>query len=1000
MKEHSSPSEEEKTSKLYEIEAYTLPLNELVEQLKTDLERGLSRKDAEERLQIFGLNTIPKIKSGFFRTYISPLMNWLIIIYLIISLILVFFAFFILPEVWSQVVQWLSVIAINATLAIVQQVRAQTNLEALTKLSAPKSKVIREASLLEIPSEYIVPGDIMEVMQGDRIPADARIITASNLKVNEASLTGESIEVEKFEGDMPVEKDTPISGRRNMIFLGTYVDVGSGKVLVVKTGRDTQLGKISKGIKERSTSEILLLQKINRVAKYLGFGVLIYIGISLTYHMIYLYSSNNLFAEGALNIDLVARIIVNSLVTAMSIMPINIPLLTTIIMITGILSMVKYQVVIRNMNAIESLGRVSVICSDKTGTITKNEMTVKWISLQAIDSKDYLYGVTGIGYQPHGKIITIDLNQNLGEIIKKEPEVQDGIEAKIKPETPLEYLLVSSMLNNDSKIIEDKVKTSDKKIERMVYKALGDATDASMLKLFGKSKLEENVYKSRFKEIYNYPLDSKLKRMTRVYIDNYKGKYAVFTKGATEVLLPLCNSICNKDKITAVKALDEGRKGLIDSKIDIFALSGHRVISLAFRYLNELPSKDKIEREFFENNLTYLGFIVITDPPREGVSEAVIEAKGAGINSVMITGDSLETARSIAQQVGIAQKDDLTVEGYDIDSLSDEEFSKTSVFARVSPEHKVIIVDRYKKQNRAVAMTGDGINDTLAISGADVGISMGITGTDVTKEAADMIITDDSFNSIVVGIREGRGIYQKIRSVVFFYIAINVAEALIFYGSSLIPNLYLLNTWQHIYIFMTAHSLPPFGLIIDRISKDVMKDKPRDREGINKQQKIAFLSISISLAFMFCIAYFGTLNGTMPIFEENKMGFIPNFSPYNSYNPINWGQAKARTMLLTVIFVSECTLIISMRRMNKPLHKILREDNYWIIWPFILAVPLAHLILMYIPEIQLLLTSIGINLEIIQLTWIDWIIATTLGLVPIALLESMKTLLRKHGLLF
>jgi len=997
LKEHSSPSEEEKTSKLYEIEAYTLPLNELVEQLKTDLERGLSRKDAEERLQIFGLNTIPKIKSGFFRTYISPLMNWLIIIYLIISLILVFFAFFILPEVWSQVVQWLSVIAINATLAIVQQVRAQTNLEALTKLSAPKSKVIREASLLEIPSEYIVPGDIMEVMQGDRIPADARIITASNLKVNEASLTGESIEVEKFEGDMPVEKDTPISGRRNMIFLGTYVDVGSGKVLVVKTGRDTQLGKISKGIKERSTSEILLLQKINRVAKYLGFGVLIYIGISLTYHMIYLYSSNNLFAEGALNIDLVARIIVNSLVTAMSIMPINIPLLTTIIMITGILSMVKYQVVIRNMNAIESLGRVSVICSDKTGTITKNEMTVKWISLQVIDSKDYLYGVTGIGYQPHGKIITIDLNQNLGEIIKK---VQDGIEAKIKPETPLEYLLVSSMLNNDSKIIEDKVKTSDKKIERMVYKALGDATDASMLILFGKSKLEENVYKSRFKEIYNYPLDSKLKRMTRVYIDNYKGKYAVFTKGATEVLLPLCNSICNKDKITAVKALDEGRKGLIDSKIDIFALSGHRVISLAFRYLNELPSKDKIEREFFENNLTYLGFIVITDPPREGVSEAVIEAKGAGINSVMITGDSLETARSIAQQVGIAQKDDLTVEGYDIDSLSDEEFSKTSVFARVSPEHKVIIVDRYKKQNRAVAMTGDGINDTLAISGADVGISMGITGTDVTKEAADMIITDDSFNSIVVGIREGRGIYQKIRSVVFFYIAINVAEALIFYGSSLIPNLYLLNTWQHIYIFMTAHSLPPFGLIIDRISKDVMKDKPRDREGINKQQKIAFLSISISLAFMFCITYFGTLNGTMPIFEENKMGFIPNFSPYNSYNPINWGQAKARTMLLTVIFVSECTLIISMRRMNKPLHKILREDNYWIIWPFILAVPLAHLILMYIPEIQLLLTSIGINLEIIQLTWIDWIIATTLGLVPIALLESMKTLLRKHGLLF
>jgi len=983
---------------LDEIETYTLPLSELVERLKTDLERGLTRKDAEGRPKTFGVNVIPKIKPGFLRTYIAPLVNWLIIIYLIISTILVFFAFFILPEVWSQVVQWLSVIAINAALAIVQQVRAQTNLEALTKLSAPKSKVIREGSLLEIPSEYVVPGDIIEVMQGDRVPADARIITALNLKVNEASLTGESREVEKSEDDMPVEKDIPISSRKNMIFLGTYVDVGSAKALVVKTGRETQLGKISKGVKERSTSEILLLQKINRIAKYLGFSVLIYLGTSLIYHMIYLYTSDDLFTGGTLNTYLVARTIVKSLVTAMSIMPINIPLLTTIILITGILAMVKHQVVIRNLNAIESLGRVSVICSDKTGTITKDEMTVKWIGLQAIDWNDSLYGVTGIGFQPHGEIMKIEVNQDIGEIVKRVPEVQDRIEVEIDPETALEYLLASCILNNDSTIIEDKA--SDKKGERIVYKALGDATDASILVLFVKSQLDENSYRSRFKELYNYPFDSKLKRMTRVFMDNDKGGYAVFTKGATEILLPLCNYICNEDGIIAVKTLDEDGRDLIDKKIDLFGSSGYRVISFAFRYLNELPSKGEIERWFFEDDLTYLGFVAITDPPREDVREAVFEAKGAGIKSVMITGDSLETARSIAQEVGIAQQNDLTVEGHDVESLSDDEFAKTSVFARVSPEHKVIIVDRYKKQNRAVAMTGDGINDALAIIGADVGISMGITGTDVAKEAADMIIADDSFNSIVVGIREGRGIFQKIWSVVFFYIAVNVAEALIFYGSSLMPNLHLLNTWQHIYIFITAHSLPPFGLIIDRLSKDVMREKPRDREVITKQHKIAFISLSISLAFVFFIAYFGTLNGIIPISEGNKMGFIPHFGPYNPYDPIDWAQAKARTMLLTVIFVAECTLIISIRRMNKPLHKTLREDNYWVIWPFILTVPLAHLVLMYIPASQLILAhSVGINLEIIQLTWIDWIIAASLGLVPIALLESIKTLLRKHGLL-
>jgi magnesium-transporting ATPase (P-type) len=297
-------------------------------------------------------------------------------------------------------------------------------------------------------------------------------------------------------------------------------------------------------------------------------------------------------------------------------------------------------------------------------------------------------------------------------------------------------------------------------------------------------------------------------------------------------------------------------------------------------------------------------------------------------------------------------------------------------------------------------MTGDGVNDTLAITSADVGISMG-TGTDVAKEAADMIITDDSFNSIVAGIREGRGIFEKIRSIIFFYIAVDVAEGLLFYGASFIPNLYLLNGWQRIYTLITAHSLPPFGLIIDRLSKDVMREKPRDRESFSKQQKIAFLFFSTSLAFIFYVVYFGTLNGSIPLFWQNKIGFIPNFGLYDTYSPVNWAQAKARTMLLTVMLVAESTLVISIRRVNKPFHRILIEDNYWMIWPFILAPPLLHVALMYLPAVQLMLVrSVGINLEIIQLTWIDWTIAIILGLIPIVLLESVKRLLRKQGPLF
>jgi len=983
---------------LSDVDTYTLPLDKLVSRLKTDVERGLSQEEAEKRFQIFGPNIIPKIKPSLFKIYIAPLLNWLINIYLIISTILAFFAFFILPEVWGQVIQWLSVIAINAALAIVQQARAQTKLEALQRLSAPKSKVIRDGKLIEIPSEFVVPGDVVKLEQGDRIPADARIITASSLRVNEAALTGESEEVEKFETDASVEKDTPISGRKNMVFMGTYVTAGSAKVLVVKTGKETQLGKISKNLEELNTGEIPLRQKVNRLAKYLGLAVLIYLSISLTYHMILLYMANQLIINGVFNTKLVAKTVVRSLITAMSIMPINIPLLTTIILLTGVLAMAKHQVVIRDLNAVESLGRVSVVCSDKTGTITKNEMTVKWVCIPALNPGDLLYGVTGVGFQPDGKIIEVNINPSLEEIVKTEPETLGGVEVKIEPETPLETLIVSGMLNNDSTVVEDKVKTADKKIEKTIYKAIGDATDASILILFYKSKLDESVYKSRYQEVRSYPFDSKLKRMTRVFKDNKTGKYVVFTKGATEVLLPRCSRIV-KDRIDGVEPLTDDGRSLIDKKVDLFAYAGYRVISFAFRYMDELPPKSKKERDIVESDLTYLGFVAIIDPPREGVRDSVFEAKGAGIKPIMITGDSIETASSIAQQVGILEEGDLAVEGSKIEELSDEDFLRTSVFARVSPEHKMIIVDRYKRQDRVVAMTGDGVNDALAISMADIGIAMGITGTEVAKQAADMIITDDSFNSIVVGIREGRGLFQKIRTIIFFYIAVNFAEALMYFGASLIPEFYLLNTWQQIYIFMTAHSLPPFAIIIDRLSKDVMKEKPRDTEGIfNKQLEIALLIYSLSLALMFYIVYFATLHGVIPVFEENKIGYIPSFDPSDFLNPMHWAQAKARTMLHTVAFVSECTLVISLRRLNKPIHRILKEDNYWITWPFILLVPLAHLILMYIPETQLILMeTVGINLEVIHLTWIDWLIALGLGLIPILLLESYKIWLLKQG---
>jgi P-type Ca2+ transporter type 2C len=982
--------------KLNDIDTYSLPLAELAVLLKADLEQGLSIKNAEERLQAIGPNLIPEAKSSFFRIYISPLLNWLVNIYLIVSTILACIGLFLLPEVWKQLIWWFSWIGVNAAVAIIQQALAQKKLHALQRLSAPRSKVFRDGEMMSIASEEIVPGDIVKLEQGDSVPADSRIITASNLIVNESALTGESEEVEKLESGVPLKKDTPISGRRNMVFRGTNVNAGSARVLVLKTGTDTQLGAISESLVKLNVGEIPLRRKVNAIAKYLGFAVLIYLVTSLAFHMISLYTSHRLFADGVLDIRLAAWTIVNSLTTAMSIMPINIPLLTTIILLTGVLAMAKHKVIIRDLNAVESLGRVSVVCTDKTGTLTKDEMTVKWICIPSIGGRDLIYGVTGVGFEPTGVITEVNFSSNLEEIASVEPEASAGSEAVVSTGSQLECLLVSGMLNNDSAIATARVNIANGKNLQTVYKSVGDATDAAILALFCKAKLDPNMYKSRFQEVRCYTFDSKLKRMTKVFKDNCDNRYIAFTKGATEVLLPHCDSVVT-GVITKTDALHDEDKNLIRRKADIFASFGYRVISFAFRYLDELPPKDRCERDLVENGLAYLGFVAIIDPPRDDVRKSIIEAKNAGIKPVMITGDSLATAKSVAMQVGIAKEGDLAVEAHDIERLTDEELLRTTVFARISPEHKMAIVERYKIQRCVVAATGDGINDAPAVLMADVGVAMGITGTDVTKQAADMVITDDSFNSVIEGIREGRGLFQKIRSVIFFYIAVNFAEALIYYGSSFFQDFNLLNSWQKIYIFALAHSIPPLALIVDRLSNDVMKEKPRDAEGIfNKPLIGALILFSASLALVFCIVYFGTFQGVIPVFQGNKTGYIPTFSTNEFTNSLDWAQAKARTMLLTVALIAECLLVFSLRRLNKPITRILREDNNWIIWPFILLVPLAHLVLMYFPAIQVILgLSLGIHIEIVRLTSIDWAIVIILAALPTMSLELFKIWLQK-----
>jgi len=796
--------------------------------------------------------------------------------------------------------------------------------------------------------------------------------------VNEATLTGESSDVEKFDDQKPCRDASSVFCEANTLFLGTFITAGTATALVVETGRFTRLGRMSGKLEEYNVVEMPLRERLNKLAKYLSIIILMYLSISITYTAARLYLTNEIS-----NVTLVARVITRSLTTALSIMPINIPLLVTIVMLTGALAMAQHKVITRNLNSIETLGRVSVVCTDKTGTITQNHMTARWIYIPT-EQTAQLYYVTDTGSEPQYKIVTAHSYLNIENALENQKDSQDKNPTTITPETPLEYLLISAKLNNESLIVEKK---KDQNQKDPTWTATGDATDTALAFLFEKSGLQEKTYRSRFKSVKKWSFDSKLKRMTSVFKDATNNQDILFTKGSTEILLTKSKFILN-EKCDA-RTFTQKHKEEVEEKVNNFSRLGQRVISFAFRKIDNFDPEGK--RESAENDLIYLGFVAITDPPREGVPESVTELINAGVTPIMITGDSAATAESIAREVGIMQEGDLVAVGSAVQDLSDKDFQRTSVFARVSPEDKMAIVARYKKQNCVVAMTGDGVNDAQAILAADVGIAMGANGTDIARQAADIVLADDSFNSVATGIREGRGVFEKIQNVVFFYIAVNLAEAMVYFGSSFIPGFFLLNTWQQIYIFVTAHSVPPFALVIDRLNKDVMREKPRDNEDLlSDHRKTALVIFALSLAIMLSIAYLLPLNGVLPVFDANKVGFTPNLNQANQLDSVSWAQAKARTMLHSVAFVAESTLILSLRRIKKPIHKSLREDSNWIIWPFVLAIPIFHALLMYVPAIQLFLLSFGVNFEIIQLTGIDWIIVLAIGLTPIALLELSK----------
>ncbi len=947
-----------------------MPLEEVYEVLQVEPKQGLPSTEVRSRTSEYGANTIPKIRGPFWKVYIAPILNWLITIYIISSFALIFIAY-LFPSDENEMAQalvWLGVVTVNALVAIVQQFRAQKKLEALEQLSAGEARVIRDGSEKSIPPMEIVPGDIVILEQGDRIPADARIISSSNLTTDEASLTGESVPVVK-DGNSTFPAEAAITDMRNMVFFGSYVATGMATVLTTAIGGGTEIGKIQGTLGELNTGDIPLRKKTNLLAKYLGIAAIVLMAVSLLWQ-VFLYPIVYGTGEIILDIDLIMARAQEGITRAMTIMPINIPLLTTIVLLTGVLAMAKKGVIIRDLSAVESLGRVSVICSDKTGTMTRNQMTVKY----CWDTHN-LYSVKGDGYDPTGGIYLMKGADDIVTLKVEEDEVKDIFSWK-----GLYRLVVCGGINNDSEIVQEEIPDQGR-----IWRPLGDPTDAALLTLFRKSGIDEKAISKKYEIVEEFPFESELKRMSKICKDGKK--FVAFVKGATEVLLPKCTLVNGKDTPTKITADCVNR---VRTMTNDFAAKGYRVISLAYRHVDRIPT-GKDAREKTEKDLIYLGFACIVDPPRDGVREAVADCHSAGINVIMITGDASATAKTIAQDLGIFGENSLAVEGTHIDEISDEDFARTNVFARVNPEHKQVIVERYQDQKRVVAMTGDGVNDALALAMSDAGIAMGITGTDVAKEAADLVITDDSFASIVTGVHQGRGLFNKIRMMIYFYVAINLFESIIFFGALFIlPDwINMLTVWQSLYLVVTTHSFPGLALVFDRTSPRAMEDKPRDSQEIITRNLAKFMALNVFLMTIGAAAVYAlTLTGWMGIIEvypENNLGF---------YGPID-SVFKATVMLLSVILIVESTMVLIIRRINMPLSKSLREPGTWIFVVLLGLIYIAHFLLMYVPLAQEILALYGLEFYFAPLTLYDWFFVILASLPAIIGMELYKRRFRK-----
>ncbi len=764
-------------------------IDQTLELLATNQVEGLSSSTVRERLEYYGTNEIEETAGrSSWEILLDQFKNIMLLMLIAVAIISGILDVINLRNgqglqesiPFKDTIAILAIVILNGILGYLQESKAEKALAALKRLSASLVQVVRDGQRMEVDTQTLVPGDIMLVESGTQIPADGLILTAANLQIRESALTGEAQGVTKHPSQEGLATDLPLGDRLNMVFSGTEILQGRGKVVVTSTGMATELGKIAQMLQDVENEPTPLQKRMTQLANVLVTGSLV---------LVFLVVVGGLIQAG--NFSPLQKLIEVSLSMAVAVVPEGLPAVITVTLAIGTQRMVKRQALIRKLPAVETLGSVNAICSDKTGTLTQNKMVV-----QEVQTSKTTFQVTGEGYNPSGDFLHPD---------KGRVNVQDYQE--------LESLLLACVLCNDAILTQN----NDE------WKIIGDPTEGALLSLAGKAGYQQHNLQDEFKRVEEFPFSSERKRMS-VICSNQESNFILFTKGSPELILDLCQSYQADGVISPLS--EQQRQNILATNNDM-ASRGLRVLGFAYKSLSYLPSPES--EETTEQELIWLGLVGMMDAPRKEVKAAVAKCLDAGIRPVMITGDHQLTAKAIAIQLGIAQEGDLCLTGQQLEKLSqtelEQEVDQISVYARVSPEHKLRIVQALQKRNKFVAMTGDGVNDAPALKQADIGIAMGITGTDVSKEASDMVLLDDNFATIVAATEEGRVVYSNIRRFIKYILGSNVGEVIVIASAPILglPDVPLIPL-QILWMNLVTDGLP--ALALEPAEPDVMRHPP------------------------------------------------------------------------------------------------------------------------------------------------------------------------------